>query len=163
MIVKDHDSKYKGATFFLDGVATRLYVYDDKVVIEHHGVLGFLIQGLSGKKTIPITSVKSIQFLEAGSWVNGFIQFGIAGGIEKQGGVLNAAEDENSVMFYKDKNEEALEIKYFIESRINHPTSEEPQVNHFSVADEILKLKNLMTQGLISEAEFEQQKQKLLQ
>jgi hypothetical protein len=163
MIVKDHNPKYKDATFFLDGVATRLYVYDDKVVIEHHGVLGFLIQGLSGRKTIPTTSIKSVQFREGGSWVNGFIQFGIAGGIEKQGGVLNAAEDENSVMFYKDKNEEALEIKNFIESKINHPTSEKPLDNNFSVADEIFKLKNLMSKGVISDAEFEQQKQKLLQ
>lgn len=162
-MVKNHDPKYKDATFFLDGVATRLYVYDDKVIIEHHGVLGFLIQGLSGRKTIPTTSIKSVQFREAGSWVNGFIQFGIAGGIEKKGGVLNAAEDENSVIFYKDKNEEAIEIKNFIESKINHPASEKPQINHLSVADEIFKLKSLMTQGIISDSEFEQQKQKLLQ
>ena len=163
MIVKDNNSKYKDAKYFLDGVATRLYVYDDKVVIEHHGVLGFLIQGLSGGKIIPIHSIKSVQFREASPWVNGFIQFGISGGIEKQGGILNAAGDENSVIFYENKNEEALEIKDFIERKINHPYEEKTAPNHFSVADEIIKLKNLMTQGLISESEFEQQKRKLLQ
>ena len=150
------------AKFFLDGVATRLYIYEDKVEIEHHGLLGFLIQGLSGKKSIPMSSIRSIQFREGGTAINGFIQFGITGGIEKQGGVFNAAGDENSVVFTQDKNEIALKIKFFIENKIQEPILTTASSNQISIADEIVKFKSLLDAGVISEDEFQQQKNRLL-
>ena len=150
------------AKFFLDGVATRLYVYEDKVEIEHHGLLGFLIQGLSGKKSIPMSSIRSIQFREGGTVISGFIQFGLSGGVEKQGGVFNAAGDENSVVFTQDKNEDALKIKSFIEDKIQESLVPTASSNQISIANEIVKFKELMDAGVISEDEFLQQKARLL-
>lgn len=46
-----------GAKFELRGVNGQLYVYEDKVVIERKGVLGFMTQGLAGSKTIPMTAI----------------------------------------------------------------------------------------------------------
>ena len=161
-ISMNNDKEKTDALYFLDGVSTRLYVYNNKVIIEHHGILGVATQGLSGKKTIPMKSIHSLQFREGGSAVNGFLQFGIAGGVERQGGVFVAAGDENSVIFSKDKNAEAYEIKEFIESKIYSSDANATIINQVSGADEILKLKGLLDQGIITETEFEQKKAKLL-
>ncbi len=152
-----------GAKFFLEGVNGKLYVYDNKVEIEHGGVLGTITHGLSGKKTLPMKSIQSVQFREGGSAVNGFIQFGVLGGNERQGGILGATDDENSIVFTKKKNADAYEIKDYIESKIY--ASNEPSttvVNQVSSADEILKLKSLFDSGVITEEEFEKKKTQLL-
>lgn len=98
---------------------------NDKVVITRKGVINFVNQGIKGEKTIPLKSITSIQLKKPGM-TNGYIQFGILGGIESKSGVFNATKDENSV------------------------------------ADELLKLKQLLDLGVITDDEFEQQKSKLL-
>lgn len=66
---------------------------------------GFMARATTGKgeKRIPVGSVTSVQWKPAGRLVYGFIQFSLAGGIEKQsrfGRQTNdAAHDENSVTF----------------------------------------------------------------
>lgn len=147
----------------LRGVGGLLSVYEDKVVIEIKGLLGFLSQGLAGGKTIPMDAIQSVQFKKAGSFVNGFIQFGIMGGREVQGGVFNAANDENSVIFTPDLNDKALEIKEYIESIIlNRTKAAHTVVQQTSAADEILKYKNLLDQGILTQQEFDTKKKELL-
>lgn len=48
--------------FELRGKGGLLTVFDDKVIIEVKGVLGFLAQGLAGGKTIPMEAIQSVQF-----------------------------------------------------------------------------------------------------
>lgn len=110
--------KYGGAKFFLQGVAGQLYVYDNKIVLERKGILGTIIHCFAGSKTIPFKYIHSVQLREATSLINGFIQFGIAGGIERRGGLINAADDENSLFFEKENNELALQIRNYIEDNI---------------------------------------------
>lgn len=73
---------------------------------------------MAGGKTIPMEAIQSVQFRKGGAFVNGFIQFGVMGGREKQGGVLAAANDENSVIFSMDQNDQAEKIKDYIEGII---------------------------------------------
>lgn len=102
-----------------------------------------------------------------GAITSGFIQFSIAGGIARDssfsftGGAFDAAQDENSVLFTGDTEyETALRIKEYVENyREKSPSS---PVASFSIADEILKLKTLMDQGIISAEEFEMTKKRLL-
>ena len=149
--------------FELKGVGSHLSVYEDKVVIETKGVLGFLSQGLAGGKTIPMDAIQSVQFKKGGSWTNGFIQFGIMGGREVQGGVFAAANDENSVLFTSDLNDMAVKIKEYIEDIIlNRSRASQTVVQQTSAADEILKYKNLCDQGIITQQEFEAKKKELL-
>lgn len=109
---------HENALYALHGIGGQLFVYENRVVISHKGALGFLSQGLSGEKTLPMKAIQSVQFREGGSAINGFIQFGVLGGNEKQGGILSAADDENSVVFTKSQNALAFTIKSFIESKI---------------------------------------------
>ena len=160
---KYNRQKQEGVKFYLEGVGGKLYVYENKVEIEHGGVLGTMSYGVSGMKTIPMQSIQSVQFKEGGMAFNGFIKFGVLGGNEKQGGIMGATEDENSVIFKKKDNTEARQIKDFIESKIyasNKPSA--TIINQVSSADEIMKLKSLLDSGVITDEEFEKKKSQLL-
>lgn len=149
--------------FFLKGVNGQLSVYTDKVIIERQGVLGFLSQGLAGSKSIPITSIQSVQFKKGGLAFNGFIQFGILGGKEMSKGVFNASQDENTIMFRISDNADALKIKEHIEQIIMSKNDISATAsNQLSSAEEIKKFKELLDQGIISQEEFDLKKNKLL-
>lgn len=111
-------AEHSDALYSLRGVNGQLYVYDNRIIIERKGFFGFLSQGLAGGKTIPMKNIVSLQYKEAGSMVNGFIQFGIQGAVEASAGILNSVENENSVIFTNDNSSSAKEIKNFIESKI---------------------------------------------
>lgn len=112
------ENKYPDAQFILKGVAGQLYVFENRVIMERKGVLGALVHGFAGSKTIPFKSLYSIQFRDATSLTNGYIQFGIIGGNERQGGFFQAADDENSIFFTKEYSDVASQIKNYIESHI---------------------------------------------
>ena len=149
--------------FYLKGVNGQLTIYEDRVIIERGGALGFLTQGLASAKTIPMDSIMSVQFKEGNMWTNGFIQFGIMGGIEARGGVFNATQDENTVMIKAATNDNAREIKDYIEGIIlNRSKNKETVVQQVSPAEELKKFKELLDMGVISQAEFDAKKKQIL-
>ena len=154
-----------GAVFQLKGYNGQLYVYEDRLIIERKGFFGMVTNGLAGSKTIPMSSIQNIQLKKAGAFFNGFIQFGILGGIEKQNGITGAINDENSVVFLEECNKKAVEIKNYIEEIIlsrNNNQSNKSQSENFSAADEILKLKKLLDMGVLTQNEFDAKKKQLL-
>lgn len=149
--------------FYLKGVNGQLTIYEDRVIIERGGALGFLTQGLAGAKTIPMDSIMSVQFKEGNMWINGFIQFGIMGGKEARGGVFNATQDENTVMIKAATNDNAREIKDYIEGIIlNRSKNKETVIQQVSPAEELKKFKELLDMGVISQAEFDAKKKQIL-
>lgn len=149
------------AIFFLEGIGSRLFVYENRLVLERHGLVGSTLTGFSGNKTIPITSVQSVEFKEGSSILNGYLRFSYPGSEEKRGGVYNATDDQNAIVFKKKQNSLAQEIKSYIENHMGN-NSKTTIVNQSSNADEILKLKNLLDKGIITQEEFEQKKKDLL-
>lgn len=148
----------------LKGVNGQLYIFEDKVVIERKGILGFLLIGLAGSKTIPMNSIMSVQFKEGTSITNGFIQFGILGGKENRSGLFSATRDENTVMLNKKYNATARRIKEYIEQKIME-RNQSPEIvvaQQNSAADEIAKFKSLLDQGVITQDEFDAKKKQLL-
>ena len=149
--------------FFLKGVNGQIHVYEDRIIIERGGFLGFMSQGLAGSKTIPMDSIMSVQFKEGNSFFNGFIQFGILGGREFQGGVFNATQDENTVMINRSTNNEAYQIKKYVEERIlKRGKNQGTVVQQVSAADELKKFKELLDMGVITQEEFNAKKKQLL-
>lgn len=152
----------------LHGVNGQISVYEDRIVISRKGVIGFLSQGAAGDKTIPIKSIHTVQYKEGNAFVNGFIQFGVSGGREKQGGRFEATKDENSVMFTADNNYLVMEIKEFIEGKIVgtiKPISQlvtQPIVKSSSVVEELKQFKELLDLGIITQEEFDAKKKKIL-
>ena len=152
--------------YYLKGYNGQIFAYEDRIVITRKGFLGFASHGLAGEKVIPLSSIQSVQFQETKGFANGYIQFSVMGGVERRGGLSNAASDENSVIFTIDNEDDARKIKKYVESSIlsrNQPVV--PQIvsqSAVSVADELLKFKQLLDMGVITQEEFETQKKKLL-
>ena len=102
-----------------------------------------------------------------GAVMSGFIQFSIAGGAARNssftwtGGTFDAAQDENSVVFVgHNAYQIALKIKEYVENYQERSSSSGSLV---SAADEIVKLKALMDQGIITSEEFAIKKRRFIE
>ncbi|MEW1648609.1 DUF4429 domain-containing protein [Streptomyces sp. NPDC091219] len=130
---------------------------------------GFLARATIGKgeKRLHISQIAGVQWKPAGAMVNGFIQFTVPGGNERRSAfgsqTSTAAKDENSVVFTKKQMPEFEKLRAALDGAIaahHTPQAQAPQAG--SLADELTKLGALRDQGLLSPAEFEQQKARLL-
>lgn len=146
--------------FKFKGLNGQVTVYEDRLVITHKGLMGFLTQGLSGAKTLQMDSIKSVQY-KKGGLVNGYIQFGLYGS-DKSTGALDATSDENTVMFTYNANNEAEALRDLVQKKISELAKQKSSGSIPSGADEILKYKGLLDQGIISQEEFEAKKKQLL-
>jgi len=135
----------------------KIELYKDFVRFDRGTVMGFLMQGLKGKKDIYFHSITSIQIKKPGFAV-GYLQFSIPGGNESRRGAFDALHDENTITFIGAENyEKALKIKEYIERKIKSKNS-----GSSSTAEEIEKLHSLMEKGIISKKEFEAKKKQIL-
>lgn len=140
-----------------------LYVYEDRIVIKHKGILNFMAMGLKGDKTIFFSDLTSIQLKKAGL-TSGYLQFSLPGGKENTGGVFGATQDENTITFVANMNNLAEEVHEYINTKIR--SLKNTVINNsnatLSIADELHKFKELLDMGVISQEEFDTQKKQLL-
>lgn len=122
------------------------------------------------EKNFPIRNISAVEVKKPGMAFAGYIQFSIGGSQQLNssykvtGGTFDAVQDENSVVFADKKSYEiALEIKRYID---NYSTAPKQQATtgqtQTSGADEILKFKKLLDEGVINEEEFNAKKKQLL-
>ncbi|QHA04614.1 DUF4429 domain-containing protein [Streptomyces broussonetiae] len=130
---------------------------------------GFLARSIVGKgeKRLHISQIASIQWKPAGAIVEGFIQFGVNGGVERRSQfgsqTQSARGDENSVLFTKKQMPAFEELRKALDAAIaQQHAPQQPTAAAPSVADELTKLGQLLQQGILTQAEFEQQKARLL-
>lgn len=100
-----------------------------------------------------------MQWRDATGITNGYIQFTIAGAVERSGGVMKAANDENSVLFNKKQQPDFEGIRAHVEARLGRPQT---LGSSASVAEQLTQLAQLHQQGLLTADEFAAQKAKLL-
>jgi len=161
-VIKSLNNLLNMSVYKVPGLDCELEVFDDKVTIAPKGIGGFLNRGFKGIKTIPFTSITAVKHKRAG-FTAGYLQFTLPGGIESRGGLLAAAEDENTFVFKNSENEVIEEIKVFIEQKTSEAKNRGAAANaSTSPADELLKLAKLKEQGLLSDEEFSKAKQKIL-
>lgn len=135
----------------------KIELYKDFLRLDRGTLMGFLMQGLKGKKDIYFHNITSIQIKKPGLTV-GFIQFSIPGGNESQRGSIGSLNDENTISFSgKENYEKALKIKEYIEKKIKSKN-----FGYSSSAEEIEKLHSLMEKGILTKKEFEERKNKIL-
>ena len=149
---------------FTNNTHSTLKVYSDYLTIKHSGALNFMSKrGLKGEKRINFNSISSIECRKATTMAAGFIQFSIMGS-GFGGGITASAGDENSILFDASKNNLVQQIVDYIEKRrmeISVPQAQQV-VNTVSSADELMKFKQLLDQGIISQEEFDAKKKQLL-
>jgi hypothetical protein len=135
----------------------------DGITIRRKGFISKLGHAFKGEKRIPYSSISAVQFRTAGVMTAGYIQFTIVGGNESRGALFSAASDENSVLFQKGKQEEDFKkLRVMVEEAVHEARSPRPLSRGTSVGDELTKLADLKDRGVVTEAEFEHQKARLL-
>lgn len=129
------------------------------VKVTQKGFMNMMNKGLSGTKVYPFSSLSSIQFKEPGI-TTGYLQFILTGSLENKRGVSGAVKDENSILFSKKELSLILELKEYVEYKINNKISNNSAA--LSGADEILKYKELLDKGILTQEEFDAKKKQLL-
>lgn len=156
-------------------------VDENWVTITRRNFRAKLSHGFDGEKRIPISSITAVQFKSVGKFgsslgrlnksadsntipATGYIQFVVLGSQESKGGLAAAHYDENTVTFNSVGESDFVRIRDFVEQRIIELRNPAPVVvaQEVDVADQILKLANLVAQGVLTQEEFEAQKSKLL-
>lgn len=134
-----------------------------EVLITRKGGLSLLIHGLAGEKAIAISGIQAVQLRPARFGVRGYLQLTVMGGNENRGGAVGAAGDENSVLFDVADQPAFEQIAEAIRVAIH--TSRQPvavTTSAHSDADELEKLAGLRDRGILTSAEFDAKKAKIL-
>lgn len=118
-------------------------------------------------KTILISNIVQVSIKKPSIIQGGFIHFQTITGNNANEGILGLNDvnkvisDPNAIIFNsKEKYKTALEIKEYIENYTSKIIGSDE--NNLSVADELIKFKKLLDEGIINQEEFEKQKSKLL-
>lgn len=155
-----------------------LIVYEDRVIISRNTAMGFLTQGAKGDKVFFYKNLSSVEYRKPTIWANGYIKFIISGAIDigqrqKSNNIMEMAtqndlvNDSNSLIlraFNKKVPEESEKIYKYILTRMEYYANLDSNatVNQLSSADEILKFKKLLDDGIITQEEFNKKKNELL-
>jgi len=141
--------------------------FDGQAITIKRSGFGARILAGGGEKRIPVASITAVQWRKA-SLATGFIQFTLAGGIERRSKPgqtgADAKRDENTVTFHARQQPAFEPIREAIEQAIaqqHAPQAAAPAAGG-SIADELGKLAALRQQGIISDADFEQAKARLI-
>ena len=130
-------------------------LYPDHITISHSGLLNAITtMGIQGEKTIYFDKITAIQVKEPGM-LAGYIQFSILGEIGRKDGVIGAMGDENTIALYSPFE---CMIAKFIQDYINksNQNKKQPQNSYSNdFATEIIKLKKLLDDGVITKADFD--------
>ncbi|MFC1871377.1 SHOCT domain-containing protein [Chloroflexota bacterium] len=158
-VVGQQQGGVRNSTIEATGVNGQLALIGEKIRISRKGAMSFLTQGLKGDKEILISQISSIQFKKAGMITNGYIQFAFVGGLESKGGIFNATQDENTIMFNVKQQPSFERLKTAVDEGIarQHIAPKET-----SSLDDLEKLASLRDRGIITEEEFNAKKRQIL-
>ena len=156
-----------GALMQMIGANGILTLYRDRITIKRRGIRGALGHGFfQGVKEIMLSSITAIQLKKAGILTVGYIQFSVLGGVESRRGLNEAVDDENTVTFDSPQTKTAEAIKNKIYELQNQAKGNngviQNIVNQVSGADEILKYKQLLDAGVLTQEEFDRKKQEIV-
>jgi hypothetical protein len=142
------------------GMNGQLSLEGDFVVITRKGLLGTYSR--LGDAKIPVDKISYIQ-MKKPSLTNGYVNFVMPGSSEVKN-IEEAGKDQNCVILNPGQYKKFLPLKDEIESKMNSASKAAPNVTvqAASGADEILKLKQLLDAGILTQEEFDKKKAQLL-
>lgn len=155
--------------YTIEGVRGRhIDIYTDKVVISTKVTLGSLIthNASDGEKTIYYADCIGVQFKQSGFSI-GYLQLETASSSGNNKSSNFFAENSFTFDTTVISNEKMVEVANYVKSRVDavKKGAAAPAAatnNTVSVADELLKLKQLLDMGVLTQEEFDAQKKKLL-
>ena len=149
------------------GIAGSLELLEDRVRIRRDRLWDKLSHGLKGEKEIYFHSITSLQFKKCGWITNGYLQIVFPGSRETKGGLFDAADDENTVMFGSDQQPAFEAMRNAIQEGIAAarrpvPTpAPAPTVPALDLAA-LEQLASLRDRGILTEEEFTAKKRQIL-
>lgn len=156
----------------LKGMNGVLTADDEKISISRKTLTGFIMQGIKGDRVIYYKDMTSIEFKKPTKLANGYIQFIVNPelAVNQKVGIIGtstkALQDPNSVALRAFKKSTANECenfyKYVKENLDKVQATSHKENNSKSVADELIKLNELKKEGILTQEEFDSQKEKLL-
>lgn len=144
--------------FRIRGKNGTLVVYPDKVAILRDHLLARAIRR-GGDREIYVRNITSIELKRPGL-TSGFLHFSHAGGRPFRDNAFSIEQDDNTITF-NTGYDEYLEAKEYVERRIEEAHAP-PAATSGSVADELQKLAALRDQGILTDAEFQAEKARVL-
>ena len=145
----------------LKGTNGILYLYEDRIVISRKTFGGLCAFGIVGDKTYFYNSLQGIEFSGAilriipkGCDVFSYKAINFSD--------IRKAQKDSNVILVGTKIKLAQEICNIITNKVNGIYSNNKEVVANSVADEILKFKELLENGIITQEEFDKKKKELL-
>ena len=139
-----------------------LELRDDTVIIRKRGLSNAMASGMNGDREINVRDISAIQLKLGGTFSPGFIQFSYPGSKPFRGGLIEATQDPDAFIFNKTANQEMVSFKEAVDRATRQARSEPPKGSLGSVADELAKLADLRSQGVLTDKEFDQAKARLL-
>ncbi len=140
-----------------------LELHGDGITIRKRGWANALASGMNGDRTIRISTLTAVQMKPAGVITLGYILFSYAGSKQFMGGIWEATQDPDAFLFTRDLNGQVAEFKAKVEERMRESKEPAPAENSSgSLTDELRKLAEFKQQGILSQAEFDAAKKKLL-
>lgn len=146
----------------LKGAQKVLNVYDDHITLTQIKNIRTILTSdwFQGEKEILYYDMTSVQFRPSSKLILGYIQFEVPG--VRSGSNFGS---ENSWTFDSTMNEIAKEVCDYVKTRIREakqPTAVAAAQPKSSPAEELLKLKELLDLGVITQEEFDAKKKQLL-
>lgn len=145
---------------------TTFIVYDECVAFSQKGTLGFMTKGLAGERQIFYKDISSVQFKKSTALLSGFIEVFVKGHYtEKQaGGLFAGTNNPNRFTFWNRYLTDCEKMYNYIQNKIIECQKSTIVINNEnnSIADEIIKFKKLLDDGIITQEEFEEKKKQLL-
>lgn len=143
----------------LEGNYASLELFEDRAIL-YRSRMGRMATGGPNEKTMIYSKLSGVELKKPSFILAGYLQFS-GSGLKASNGTLDAAKNENTIMF-RNEYEKWEEAAKFINDKISNGSSNHNTVQQLSPADEILKYKNLLDLGVISEEEFQAKKKELL-
>ena len=144
----------------IDGSNGTIELRGENLRIRRKGLANIITQGLQGERVIPLSSIRAVQFKEAGRWMAGYIQFSVVGSIDRPGGIMEATKDENAVLFERVQQSGFEQLRKIVETQISSPKP--APANPTSAGEELERLASLLGRGLLSPDEFNELKRNLI-
>ena len=130
-------------------------LFSDHITITHSGLLNVMsTMGIQGEKTVYIDKITSTQIKKPGIILAGYLQFSILGEMGRKDGITGAMGDENSIGLYSPFQ---YTIAQYVQNYINNKNQNKNQYSNDikNVSSEIIKLKKLLDDGVITKADFD--------
>lgn len=142
----------------LEGNGRYLVVDDEGVHITNT-----MKMGRKFEKTIPYAQLVSVEYSNPGRFTGGYLYFQTIGSMgTRLKSKIDMTQDENAVFFMKQHNAIALNIKTVVEEAIVRAKTSANSPPAYSSADELLKLKQLLDAGVLTQGEFDKKKAEIL-